>query len=72
MEGMMKLLRVRFGDVEYRKDFEKNWPDRGLKADDMVSWTGERYRAFSVNYLQVVHPEVGLIWVPSFSVDAIP
>ena len=68
----MKLLRVRFGDIEYRKDFTQNWPERGLKTHDTVSWTGERRRAFSVNYLQVVHPEVGLIWVPSFSVDAIP
>ena len=67
----MKLLRVAFGDIEYRKDFTQNWPERGLKKHDTVSWTGERRRAFSMNYLQVVHPVEGLIWVPACVLDGV-
>jgi hypothetical protein len=69
MEGMMKLLRVAFGGIEYRKDLMFDHPRRGLEKHDVVSWTGERESAYKLNYLRVIHPEVGLIWVHESLLD---
>ena len=69
-----KLLKVAFSDVAYWKNEDMGrpavWPERGLKRDDIVTWTGARASWKEANVLQVLHPHQGLIWVQEAYLDS--
>ncbi len=71
-----KLLKVAFSNIAYWKNEEISmgrpalWPQRGLKKDDIVTWTGGRASWKEANALQVLHPTAGLIWVQEAYLDS--
>ena len=71
-----KLLKVAFSDVAYWKNEEismgrpTGWPQRGLKKDDIVTWTGGRTADQGQKLLQVLHPHQGLVWVQETYLDS--